>query len=110
MKSLFVCLLLSVAQLQGIAQDSCHRRLVMKIAAVPIYKIAPTDASTDSVVAFKAKFSIDADGSPRAYGPSNNGLDDTANAGHAGNWWGVVTSNGKSNGTPVLQKASDPFP
>jgi len=56
---------------------------------------------------FRAKMAIDADGSPRAYGPSNSGLDYTANAGSPGNWWGVVTDN---NNNPVIQNSSAPYP
>lgn len=50
---------------------------------------------------------IDADGSPRAYGPNNTGLDFTANAGHSGDWWGVVT---EEDGSPVIQCDKDPHP
>ncbi len=53
---------------------------------------------------------VDADGSPRAYGPDNTGLDYTANAGHPGNWYGVVTDNGKRSGTPIVQGPDDPYP
>jgi hypothetical protein len=56
---------------------------------------------------YKAKMYIDADGSPRAYGPNNSGLDWTANAGYPGNWWALVTDAG---GNPILQTASDPYP
>jgi Fungal chitosanase of glycosyl hydrolase group 75 len=62
-------------------------------------------------IVFKAGMQIDADGSPRAYNPvSSRGLDDLANAGHPGNWWGIATSNGRANGTPVVQGPSDPAP
>ena len=50
---------------------------------------------------------VDADGAPNAYGPNNSGLDYTANAGHPGNWWGVVTD---KKGNPVIQGPNDPFP
>jgi hypothetical protein len=59
------------------------------------------------VTLYRAKMYIDADGSPRAYGPNNSGLDWTANAGSTGNWWGIVTD---SNGDPILQNSSDPYP
>lgn len=49
---------------------------------------------------------IDADGSPRAYGPNNSGLDWTANAGGPGNWYGVATAHGK----PIIQGPHDPCP
>jgi hypothetical protein len=58
-------------------------------------------------------FSTDYDGSPKAYHPKgkNGGaLDYTANAGKTGNWYGIVTTNGKKNGTPAIQKAGDPAP
>lgn len=50
---------------------------------------------------------IDADGSPRAYGPNNTGLDWTANAGQPGNWYGVATDH---KGNPVIQGHDDPYP
>lgn len=56
---------------------------------------------------YRAKMYIDADGSPRAYGPNNSGLDWTANAGYPGNWWALVTDAG---GNPIFQNASDPYP
>jgi hypothetical protein len=43
---------------------------------------------------------IDVDGAPNAYGPNNTGLDYTANAGKAGNWYGVVTD---KDGDPYVQ-------
>lgn len=62
------------------------------------------------VIIFKAKMSIDADGSPQAYNPQNTGLDYLGNAGHSGNWWALVTDNGNSSGNPIIQKESDPAP
>jgi hypothetical protein len=54
---------------------------------------------------------IDADGSPRAFHRiSALGLDDLANAGEPGNWWGILTNNGKPSGRPVVQGPSDPAP
>ena len=50
---------------------------------------------------------IDADGSPRAYGPNNTGLDWAANAGAPGNWYGVATD---EHGKPVIQGPDDPYP
>lgn len=65
----------------------------------------------DGRVEFCADADIDADGSPRAYHPtSSKGLDALENAGHPGNWWGIVTHNGRPNGEPVIQEASDPAP
>lgn len=58
---------------------------------------------------FVAGMAIDADGSPRAYHPQGSppGLDFLANAGHPGNFFGIITD---SHGHPVVQKAHDPAP
>jgi len=64
-----------------------------------------------SVFFFKTGMAIDADGAPNAYHPLHGrGLDNLANAGHEGNWYGVVTDTGHKNGTPVIQGPSDPAP
>jgi Fungal chitosanase of glycosyl hydrolase group 75 len=53
--------------------------------------------------------SIDADGSPRAYHPRGSppGLDDLANAGTPGHFFGIVTD---VTGRPVVQRRGDPAP
>lgn len=56
---------------------------------------------------YEAEMTIDADGAPHAYNPSNTGLDYLANAGSPGNWWGIATN---SSGTPYIQGSSDPAP
>jgi hypothetical protein len=57
---------------------------------------------------FLAGMTIDADGSPRCYGPGNSGLDYTANGGTPGaNWWGGPVD---ASGWPVIQKVFDPYP
>ena len=86
------------------AQNSVNCDLTLKttIQGFKVYKHNPS-----GTIMFRAKMTIDADGSPRAYGPSNSGLDYTANAGSPGNWWGVVTNN---NGNPIIQGSGDPYP
>lgn len=59
------------------------------------------------VVFYEGGLAIDADGSPRAYGPNNTGLDWTADAGKPGNWYGVITD---STGKPAIQGAGAPYP
>jgi hypothetical protein len=59
------------------------------------------------IVFYEGGFMIDADGSPRAYGPNNSGLDWTANAGRPGDWYGVSVN---SNGDPIVQGSNDPCP
>jgi hypothetical protein len=58
---------------------------------------------------FVAGIRIDADGAPRAYHPNGSppGLDFLANAGHPGNFFGVVTDR---DGKPVVQSVHDPAP
>ena len=86
------------------AQTSVNCDLTLKttIQGFKVYKHNPS-----GTILFKAKMAIDADGSPRAYGPNNSGLDYTANAGSPGNWWGVVTNN---NGNPIIQGSGSPYP
>jgi Fungal chitosanase of glycosyl hydrolase group 75 len=62
---------------------------------------------------YQAGIAIDADGAPRAYHPaphSDLGLDSLANAGSPGNWYGIITDSGHSNGNPIIQGANDPAP
>lgn len=86
------------------AQNSVNCDLTLKttIQGFKVYKHNPSGA-----IMFRAKLTIDADGSPRAYGPNNSGLDYTANAGSPGNWWGVVTNN---SGNPIIQGSGSPYP
>jgi hypothetical protein len=81
-------------------------RSILNIAGVAI---STFDGS--SAFFFKAGMAIDADGAPTAYHPTHGrGLDNLANAGHTGNWYGVVTDTGHRNGTPVVQGNGDPAP
>ena len=55
-------------------------------------------------VIYKAGCSVNADGAPHAYCPSDSGmtsLDYLGNAGSPGNWWGIATD---PTGTPYVQK------
>lgn len=84
------------------AQVNCNLNYLTTIENFVVYEHVPSGA-----ILYRAKFAVDADGCPRAYGPNNSGLDWTANAGYPGNWWGVVTD---SNGDPVIQGSGDPYP
>jgi hypothetical protein len=60
---------------------------------------------------YEAGFMIDADGAYHAYHRDNrSGLDYLGNAGSPGNWWALVTDNGRSSGNPIVQSGSDPAP
>jgi len=63
--------------------------------------------STESAYIYTSTYvGIDADGAPNAYHRNNDlALDYLANAGHTGNWWGIVTTNGRSSGTPYVQES-----
>lgn len=73
----------------------------------------------DKSVTFSAGATLDGDGANGQFGglpcyapPSYPGgtLDLLANAGHPGNWFGIVTNNGKVTETPIVQSATDPCP
>lgn len=93
---------IAIAVAVSLFAQNCNMTLKTTIEGFKVYK-----HNSYGTIMFKAKMAIDADGSPRAYGPNNSGLDYTANAGHSGNWWGVVTNN---NGNPVIQGSSAPYP
>ena len=65
---------------------------------------------------YRTGMSTDYDGAPTAYHPNGRAagaLDSLANAGRSGNgkpanWWGVVTTNGRSDGTPYIQQPGRP--
>ncbi len=82
-------------------EDICGNPLLTTIQNFMVFK-HPSGA-----VFYRAKFAIDADGSPRAYGPNDTGLDFNENAKNNGQWVGVVTD---ASGKPIIQKASDPYP
>lgn len=76
----------------------------------------PAQNADGSYTTPRAGMQIDGDGangqsSLPVYAPSGmKSLDYLANAGESGNWYGVVTDTGKSNGRPVVQKSGDPCP
>jgi Fungal chitosanase of glycosyl hydrolase group 75 len=60
---------------------------------------------------WNGEMTIDADGSPRAYGPEGTDpLDYLGNAGYPGNWWGIATYSNEPDGEPVIQGKNDPCP
>ncbi len=77
--------------------------IITEVQKCPIYRLS------DDVVAFRAKFAVDADGSPFAYAPNGRGLDDIQHAFSKGKkrWVGILTND---DGKPVVQKSTDPAP
>ena len=78
-------------------------------------RVGYTDINTlqddDSAFFYHAGMMIDADGAYHAYHPDGkSGLDYLGNAGKPGNWWALVTDNGKPSGNPLIQKKGDPAP
>jgi len=60
---------------------------------------------------YRAQMTVDADGAPNCYGPNDVGtIDYLEHAGTPGNWWALATDTGDPSGTPIKQKAGDPFP
>lgn len=87
--------------------DSTTPLRALHIGATNIYHLK----ENQSVYFFEAKMQINADGAPTAYHKdTGRGLDHLANAGSAGNWWGIVTDSGNANGKPVVQEKGDPAP
>jgi len=75
------------------------------------YSDINTLADDDSAFFYESGMMIDADGGYHAYHPDGrSGLDYLSNAGRPGNWWALVTDNGKANGTPLIQTDADPAP
>src|SRR5665647_2286863 len=101
MQKLITFLLLLAFKITS-AQVVCNLTYERTIQTFDVYLQNPSGATM-----YKAKMYIDADGSPRAYGPNNSGLDWTANAGYPGNWWALVTD---GSGNPIIQTASNPYP
>jgi hypothetical protein len=67
---------------------------------------------SDGSIVFLGSLGVDADGAPKAYGPHDSGLDNIANAGSPGDWYGLATDgpNCEGSGTPLVQGPSDPAP
>lgn len=85
---------------------SNDRYKLMKKGAATIWLCNP-----GSSLFFISGLSIDADGAPNAYHPRGKpGLDFLGNAGGPGNWYGIVTRDGKKSGNPIIQGAGDPCP
>jgi hypothetical protein len=87
------------------AKPSCSREPLTTVGSKQVWW-----NSGKTAFFYGGGLAIDADGAPNAYHPDNKGLDYLANAGKPGNWWGIVTDNGKPSGQPVVQGASDPYP
>lgn len=109
-----VAITLHALPIMAIAQadTSCFNEKLMQFEDCTIYNYNYQRSPEDSgyAIIFKENMNIDADGSPRAYGPDNSGLDWTANGGKPGNWWAIVTDNGQKDGNPIIQRENDPFP
>ncbi len=81
--------------------DACGNKILTTIEDFSV------SLHASSSIFYRAKFAIDADGSPRAYGPADSGLDLNQHAVTNGEWVGVVVG---SDGKPIEQKATDPHP
>jgi len=85
----------------------CNRSKMFSVQGV----VAWSTPSHPEVFFYKSGLAIDADGAFRAYHPDDRlGLDTLVHAGYPGNWWALVTDNGRRSGHPVVQGESDPAP
>jgi hypothetical protein len=90
----------------AVKQTACDKAEIARIGTHKVWKL-----TNKPVILYKAGMSVDADGAPKAYHPDNrSGLDHIGNAGKPGNWWALVTDNGKASGKPVVQGPQDPAP
>jgi len=106
-----VIILLLAAVVPSFSQTSksmaCEKRPLFNIKRV----IAWSTPSDVPAFFYNADLAVDADGAFKAYHPEDRpGLDALAHAGHPGNWWALVTTNGERSGRPVVQRQSDPAP
>lgn len=100
-----VLLLLLLLFTGNLLSGQTNPEVFKKIGAVSVYNFEGI-----KVYAFISGFKIDADGSPHAYHKdSRKALDYLANGGKPGNWWALVTDNGRK-GNPIVQSGSDPAP
>lgn len=91
----------------GNSLSGCDKTRLFRSHGVAVW----TSPHDSHAIFYKSGFAVDADGAFQAYHPrSIDGLDSLAHAGHRGNWWAVVTSNGKRTGRPVVQGEADPAP
>lgn len=102
MKLIFSFFTITLLSITGFCQLNCNLTYLTTIENFDVYTHNQSGA-----ILYRAKFAVDADGCPRAYGPNDTGLDWTANAGYPGNWWGIVTD---VNGDPIIQGPGDPYP
>lgn len=87
--------------------ETTTREFVQNIGSTAIFHLK----GSENVYFFEATMQINADGAPKAYHKDLAlGLDYLANAGSKGNWWGLVTDTGTSQGKPITQETGDPAP
>ncbi|MBT5021996.1 hypothetical protein HOK51_10060 [Candidatus Woesearchaeota archaeon] len=110
-KKLFsvVAVLIILVLFSLVTSSSLSEFSVLTVASSSVNQLSGFSDSNKNVFHFTAKMSIDADGSPRAYHPTDNSLalDNLGNAGSPGNWWGISTD---SKGNPYIQTESQPYP
>jgi hypothetical protein len=102
MNSLFAVGILAIATF---STSPCSYERAYSVADVSVW----TNDRPPSLL-FVTKLAVSADGAPDAYHPKGIGSDYNRNAGRPGNWWALVTDNGRRNGKPIVQTASDPNP
>lgn len=104
-----VAILLPIVSLRSRADSAspCQKTRLFRSHGVAVW----TSPHDSHAIFYKSGFAVDADGAFEAYHPkSDYGLDSLVHAGHRGDWWALVTTNGKKTGRPVVQGQFDPAP
>jgi hypothetical protein len=100
-------LFLSYAAAAPSSHNPCNKNKLFQVQGVAAW----STSSTAPGFFYESGLAVDADGAYRAYHPVDQlGLDSLAHAGRPGNWWALVTDNGKSDGRPLVQGIRDPAP
>ena len=88
--------------------SASHFKKLRDVGVTPVWQLK--NASPNDPFFYDCGVSIDFDGAPRCYAPigTPGALDNLANAGHPGNWWGIVTHNGRASGNPIIQSGNPP--
>jgi len=104
---ILVVLLTTLRELVPASQGRCKKSKLFTAQGIAVWTIP----SNTHAFFYKSGLAVDADGAYRAYHPKDQlGLDTLSHAGHPGNWWALVTDNGRPTGQPVIQGKSDPAP
>jgi hypothetical protein len=89
-----------------LSAEAVTKTQIATVGSTIIYNIAGQNAFF-----FNAGMNVAAEGAPKAFNQNDAiALDYLSKAGQPGNWWSLVTNDGKPSGTPLIQPSSEPAP